>query len=150
MFTVHPCTCVLKILLARLWIKLILFFSKKKKRKRKKRNCLLMNKFMSQPNEKLFSRVLYHYMNITICFHRQRIASPGNCRLWTYIKYMVPVLKYQRYWARVRKHDRRRGLPSLLPRFRPKPKYRWYFKTVIMYFVYPATLTIWHIFFLLF
>ena len=63
-----------------------------------------------------------------------------------YIKYMVTVLKYQRYWARVRKRDRRRGLPSLLPRYRPEPKYRWYFKTVIMYFVYPATLTIWHIF----
>ena len=40
------------------------------------------------------------------------------------IKYMVTVLKYQRYWARVRKRDRRRGLPSLLPRFRPEPKYR--------------------------
>ena len=59
-----------------------------------------------------------------------------------YIKYMVTVLKYQRYWARVRKRDRRRGLPSLLPRFRPEPKYRRYYKTVIMYFVYPATLTI--------
>ena len=41
-----------------------------------------------------------------------------------HIKYMVTVLKYQRYWARVRKRDRRRGLLSLLPRFRPEPKYR--------------------------
>ena len=31
---------------------------------------------------------------------------------------MVTVLKYQRDWVRVRKRDRRRGLPSLLPRFR--------------------------------
>lgn len=44
-------------------------------------------------------------------------------------------------WARIRKYDRGQGLRSPLHIFDPTlPKYCLYFKTVFMYFIYPATL----------
>lgn len=52
-------------------------------------------------------------------------------------KHMGTVLKYKRYLARVRVRDRRWGLQSPLI-FQPELRYCLYFKTVIIYFVYPA------------
>ena len=49
---------------------------------------------------------------------------------------MITVLKYQRYLGSDRKRGRRLGKPRLLSRFLTLAQYRWYFKTVTMYFIY--------------